>query len=583
MVHHHRNHPCVIIWSIGNENQFGSNFVKSYQWIKEHDRTRPVIYSYPGRVPDSLRIYDLLSIHYPDWKGDIEQYGIRIRGFENANMPVLFDEWAHVACYDKPTLTADPNVRSFWAQSLDSMWTRLFEADGGLGGSIWGMIDETFMLPDTLDGFRDWWGWQEGVLDFEGPCVGYGEWGIIDTWRRKKPEFWGAKKAYSPVKILVKTIGDFMPGRALHLPVHNRFDHTNFSELEIAWTYKGKTGILEKVDLEPHRKGELVLPGMEWEGGSCLDIAFYRGDSMLVDEYSLRLGHRAPVVPVPARGQLSVEEGARRLKISGEGFSLSVDQTTGLITGLTAGGEELIKSGPYLNLKIPGRRFYGSVESIIDLGGQWQCRTFRHEVKRGITTLYTRGSCGNIGVAFTLGLDGQGTLSVDYELDGLPEGKKLQEAGIYFVTGDAFSELSWDREAYFTAYPETDLGGPRGRAELAYRPPMHYREAPGHDWVYDTKGYYYFGPHTQLEYSNLVRSLKEHIYSFTLSTRGGNGIIIYGTGTEACRFDRIDIDNHLIINELWDYPDLLWGNYMKLISLPLRMRGSAIISIQTDQ
>ncbi len=132
MVDNHRNHPSVIIWSIGNENSYGSNFLKSYQWIKDTDLTRPVIYSYPGQVPDSLRIYDILSIHYPSWTGDREQYGFNIMGFEYAPMPVLFDEWAHVACYNKPTLLADPNVRNFWGQSLDSMWTYLFEADGGL-------------------------------------------------------------------------------------------------------------------------------------------------------------------------------------------------------------------------------------------------------------------------------------------------------------------------------------------------------------------------------------------------------------------------------------------------------------------
>lgn len=158
MVEKHRNHPSIIIWSIGNENTFGSNFVESYKWVKANDLTRPVIYSYPGQVPDSLEIYDIISMHYPSWQGNIDQYGISSKNFESKEMPMLHDEWAHVACYDNFELKEDPNVRNFWGQSLDSMWTNVFEADGGLGGAIWCMIDETFMMPDTLSGFNDWWG-----------------------------------------------------------------------------------------------------------------------------------------------------------------------------------------------------------------------------------------------------------------------------------------------------------------------------------------------------------------------------------------------------------------------------------------
>ncbi|MCK5463064.1 MAG: hypothetical protein KAI95_08605, partial [Bacteroidales bacterium] len=112
-----------------------------------------------------------------------------------------------------------------------------------------------------------------------------------------------------------------------------------------------------------------------------------------------------------------------------------------------------------------------------------------------------------------------------------------------------------------------------------FSPPMTYREKPGHDWIHDTKGFYYFGQDTQLEYSNLARSLKENIYKFNLSTAEGISLSVHGEGTQACRFDRRGDDNLLIINDIWDYPDLMWGNYMKLISLPGHYQGSATLSL----
>jgi len=497
-------------------------------------------------------------------------------------MPVLFDEWAHVACYNKPTLLADPNVRNFWGQSLDSMWTYVFEADGGLGGAIWCMIDETFMLPDTLDGFRDWWGWQEGVLDFEGHCVGYGEWGIYDTWRRKKPEYWGTKKAYSPARILVKNITDPDPGRELRLPVHNRFDHTNFNELKINWSYEGHSGTIEDLDLEPHAKGELLIPAMDWQNGTSINIAFYLGNDMLVDEYNILLGEREPGIPILQEGQLALDDEGDRIIINGGEFSLYIDKADGLIRDFAAGDVRLLKSGPYLNLKIPGKRFYGSVESIIDLAQDWKCISVQHEIQDGIATIHTSGNYDNMQVSFVYRIDGNGTIQLEYELDGMPQQKTLQELGIYFVTGERFSELSWDRNPYFTAYPEEDLGAPSGKVDLSFLPPMKYREKPGHDWVYDTKGFYYFGTDTQVEYSNLAHSLKENIYSFSLTTGEGEGISVFGPGTQACRFDQVDGINTLIINDLWDYPDLLWGNYMKLINLPGQYKGSVSVSLHAN-
>jgi len=223
MVGAFRSHPAILFWSIGNENVFGDNFKLSWDWVKSVDSTRPVIFSYPGYVKDSIKVYDILSMHYPYVDGNLTQNGITTVRFQGADIPALFDEWAHPACYTYQTLQDDPNIREFWGKSIDMMWSNLFESPGGLGGAIWGYVDDIFMLPVPKVG-TPWWqefARRDRPEAFLGNCIGYGEWGIVDIWRRRKPEFWATKKGYSPVRLLQDKVTDYTPGQRIILPVYN--------------------------------------------------------------------------------------------------------------------------------------------------------------------------------------------------------------------------------------------------------------------------------------------------------------------------------------------------------------------------
>lgn len=583
MIQNHRNHPSVIIWSIGNENVFGNNFNETYNWVMENDLSRPVIYSYPGHVPDSVKLYDILSMHYPGWKGGCNQYGISIRGFDYEKMPVLFDEWAHIPTYCISELRDDPNVRNFWGQSLDSMWTNLFDTEGGLGGSIWCMIDETFMLPQDLPGFNDWW----GIIDpdvipptFMRPCVGYGEWGIVDCWRRKKPEFWLTKKAYSPTKIYLNQIDDFLADSDLSIPIHNRFDHTDFSEIKITWKYGSDSGQLKNVQLGPHLKGKIIIPANNWNSEEKLNICFFKNDTFLIDEYNLQLGERKIELPVPKTGSLVLEETGYHIKITGEKFVLHVNKKSGLLENVMVKGEILIKSGPYINLKLPGNQVQFSTYEINDWAENWICHDFRFEENRGIATIYTTGVYDSISAGFIIQLDPMGLFTFDYFAKDIPEDKNIQEAGLKFITGDSFDKLGWERNSYFSAYPQGHLGNPKDETNLNKKLKMKYREKPQHDWEMDIQSFYYFGLDTELPYTNHARSLKENIYSFYLKTQSNSIINVFSDGTQAGRFDKIKGENTIIINDQWDYASLLWGNYMKLIESEKELRGKVILKVQ---
>lgn len=82
MVATSRSHASVLFWSIGNESVYGKNFQLSYDWLKNEDKTRPVIFSYPGLVEKGKTAFDLLSMHYPGCDGTLSQFNVSTRGFQ---------------------------------------------------------------------------------------------------------------------------------------------------------------------------------------------------------------------------------------------------------------------------------------------------------------------------------------------------------------------------------------------------------------------------------------------------------------------------------------------------------------------
>ena len=582
MVKSFRSHPSILFWSIGNESVYGTNFQQCWDWVKATDKTRPVIFSYPGSVGEKKPVYDILSMHYQDVNGNLNQWNRSTHGFQGEGIPALFDEWAHPACYTYATLQEDPNIREFWGHSIERMWSGLFDAPGGLGGAIWGYVDETFMLPDPKVGTAFWKEFARTAKpeDYQGKCVGYGEWGIVDVWRREKPEFWATKKAYSPVRLMTTEVASFLSGQRLLLPLYNRFDHTDLDEIKIRYTYKGLEKELPAPSIAPHQKGLLVIPAEAWEEGELLSICFYTATGELLDAEQVSLGsdyhvRLADSEASPVNGVLLVEETAGMMTIKGDGFEIPFSKETGLICNATSKGQVIIEKGPFLHLDInlnhlTGAEVRKSARKFLTSDSDWKKQSLTYTRKEGAVEVALSGFYQDVQIDILIRIFPAGEMNVSYVVAGQPNGY-LRETGLSFYLPERLDYLQWERKGMWSCYPEGAFAGNTGETSLYNPKQVRYGENPAQPWSADTHNYYYWadaGANCDRPLTQMAKGMKENIYRYTLSATGVKaGLTVCSPDASlACRTSkRGDGQLMLYINNRWDYPEIAWGNYCKTL------------------
>ena len=578
MVKTFRAHPSVALWSIGNESKHGSNFQQCREWLNKNDTTRPAIFGYPGTQTEGGKVYDVLSMHYPSYSGFCSEYGIVSSGFQVAGYPVLFDEWAHPACYTYATLQDDPGIREFWGQSLDKMWSTLFAAKGGFGGGIWGFVDETFSPPTLKEGKAYWLDYfkRDKPEDISGQCMGYGEWGIVDIWRRPKPEFWATKKAYSPVKLLETKVSAFISGERIIIPVHNRFDHTNLNEIKITYTYNGVEKAFSVLSIEPHQRGVLIIPAHEWQPGDVVTVKSYTREGELIDADNILIGSKKVAYPQASRGgKLTIDDADNKLTVRGEGFEIPFCKESGLICNATVNGRVFIEKGPFLNMDINLNHLSGAearerAEQFLVSDADWKKRSLTYGIETGNVHVMLSGSYGNVSVDMQIVIYPQGRIEVDYLTEGQPNGY-LRETGLKFYLPETIDHLKWERDGYWSYYPEGEFAGNSGQTPF-YSKPVAYAQKPEQEWTADAYNYYYWGDagaNCKNPLTNSAKGMKENVRYYTLSSGANDGLsfsVVSEDASVACRTNkRADEQLVMYVNNRWDYPEIAWGNYSKIL------------------
>ncbi len=124
MVVRDKNHPSVIIWSLGNESGAGPNHAAMYGWIKEYDKTRPV--QYESCNPKN-NISDIICPMYP------------AMGWVQEKMADARDTRPFIMCeYAYAKSNSNGNFKEFW--------DNIAKYPRFQGGFIWDFQDKALVI-----------------------------------------------------------------------------------------------------------------------------------------------------------------------------------------------------------------------------------------------------------------------------------------------------------------------------------------------------------------------------------------------------------------------------------------------------
>ena len=348
-----KNHPSIIVWSMGNEAGYGPNFEKCYEWIKQYDTTRPVQYEQAGDWGKT----DIFCPMYADYN-HCERYS---KG-DNPR-PLIQCEYAH----------AMGNSMG----GLKEYWDLVRKYPKYQGGYIWDFVDQGLRDKSPVTGKEIFtFGGDYGkypASDYNFNCNG-----IIAPDRRLNPHAYEVQYCYQ--NVWVKDV-DLKQGK---FEIYNENFFKTLDDLQLEWFVGGAGehhhdnpgrpagmtfghgGTIDISGIQPQQRKVITSEDLQktvsrvlgHHGDNEIFVSFYfkskngaplidKGQVMAKQQFCINAYKYPSIANYEANsgiGGIEKEETNTYVKLSAAGTELYVGKRTGWIDYLTVDGKEMLQN-----------------------------------------------------------------------------------------------------------------------------------------------------------------------------------------------------------------------------------------------
>ncbi len=333
MVERDKNHPCVIVWSMGNEAGDGDNFSAIYKWIKYRDPSRPIHYERAIMGENT----DIFCPQYPG-VSSLNNYASK-----KQSLPMIISEYSHAMG------NSNGNLVDLWDVIYDEENIQL------QGGYIWDWIDQVLVKKDEKG--REFWAYggdygPEGTPSDNNFLAN----GIISADYTPHPAMWEVKYAYQYVRITAENLDE------RKFKVTNFHDFINLNDYEVRWILSAngeevQRGEIKELDLEPHSSKIITVSLQDFKSEE--EVTYFIDFSVVLKESKpFRLkgfevaheqfklfdskGKKKEGVETTKLKFLENKEG---VVVLGDNFEINFDKLNGEIRSYQINGMELFQKG----------------------------------------------------------------------------------------------------------------------------------------------------------------------------------------------------------------------------------------------